>query len=116
MFLKVAIMLEWLRIFVPNKVHNVFFWTCWVVLALNASWYTINIIILNVACTPYSAIWDITITGSCIDSRTVELCSAAVNLVSDIIIVAIVQKVIWGLQMSLKTKVGVSIMFAAGIL
>ncbi|KAK8065058.1 hypothetical protein PG997_011805 [Apiospora hydei] len=114
-FLKVAIMLEWLRIFVPNKVRNAFFWTCWLVLVLNVVYYVINITLLNVACTPYRANWDITVDGSCRDPRAVELTSAAMNLISDVVMVVMIQKVIWGLQMSIKAKIGVSVMFAAGI-
>lgn len=116
MCLKVAIMLDWLRIFVPGKTRNAFFWICWSVLVCNTLYYIANIVALNLECIPYQSIWDITITGKCLDQKALDISSAVMNLLSDITVIAVAQKVIWRLQMSLKKKLGVSLIFAAGIL
>lgn len=116
MCIKVAIMLDWLQIFVPGSMRNTFFWGCWAVLVSNTMYYVANIIALNLECIPYRSIWDITITGKCLDQKALDISSAVMNLLSDIIIIALAQKIIWGLQMSLRKKLGVSIIFATGIL
>lgn len=114
---KTAIILDWLRIFVPGKTRNAFFWTCWAVLICNVLYYIANLMALNLACIPYQAIWDITITdATCLDEKALDISSAVMNLLSDFILFGMVQKVIWRLQMSLKRKLGVSLIFAAGIL
>lgn len=114
--IKTAIMLDWLRIFVPAGTRNMFFWTCWTVLVTNTVYYISVIVALNLSCVPYQAIWDITMTGKCLDQKALDISSAVMNLLSDFTIIALAQKVIWRLQMSLKKKLGVSLVFAAGIL
>ncbi|KAH8890387.1 hypothetical protein GQ53DRAFT_588381, partial [Thozetella sp. PMI_491] len=115
MCIKLAIILEWLHIFVPAGLRGAFFWICWVVLVINTLYYIANIMAINLACVPYRAIWDITIEGRCIDTKPVYLSAAAINMFSDLVLFAIVQRVIWGLRLSLMTKFGVSLIFAAGI-
>ncbi|KAI3396139.1 hypothetical protein diail_470, partial [Diaporthe ilicicola] len=92
MCIKVAIMLDWLRIFVPGKTRNAFFWTCWAVLICNTMYYTANIVALNLECISYRAIWDITMTGQCLDQKALDISSAVMNLLSDITIIALAQK------------------------
>jgi hypothetical protein len=114
--LKVAILVEWLRIFVPGKSRTAFFWSCSTVLLVNVAYYVASIIALNLSCIPYRAIWDLTIEGKCLDQQALNNSSAIVNLISDIAILALVQQIIWSLHMSLKKKIGVSLIFAAGLL
>lgn len=54
--------------------------------------------------------------GSCIDVKFLYIPAAVINLVSNIIILVLPQRVIWGLQTSSKNKIGISLIFAIGIL
>ncbi|KAI0468523.1 hypothetical protein F4859DRAFT_524442 [Xylaria cf. heliscus] len=115
MTVKISILLEWARIFVPRGVHNKFWWTCQVTLAVNVSFYVAVKLVDNLACFPHRKIWDITVEGHCINMRASSLASSIVNLVSDIVIFALPQSVIWNLSMRTANKIGVSCMFALGI-
>jgi hypothetical protein len=115
-FLKSAILLEWIRLFVPGKTRNAFFWTCHAITILNALYYTANIIVENVSCTPKAYWWDKSLTGHCLNGTVLALTSATVNLAFDITILILPQRVIWTLNMSTSRRLGVSVVFAIGLL
>ncbi|KAI0970199.1 hypothetical protein F4678DRAFT_132587 [Xylaria arbuscula] len=115
-FLKSAILLEWTRLFVPGKTRNMLFWTCHVVATLNALYYTANIIIENVSCTPKAYWWDKSLTGHCLNGTVLALTSATVNLAFDIVIFILPQRIIWTLNMSTSRRLGVSAVFIVGLL
>lgn len=54
--------------------------------------------------------------GHCINKRALDLSSAYFNLVADLFILLLPQRVIWTLQMSRQRKIGVSSIFSVGIL
>lgn len=113
---KVAILLEWLRIFVPKGTRNTFFWMSVVLIVLNVLLYGIGLIIQNVQCSPIEALWDYTIAGECIWIPQYMISTAALNVASDIAILVLPQKVVWSLHMSRMRKFAVSIVFAVGLL
>ncbi|KAI1192470.1 hypothetical protein F5X97DRAFT_340394 [Nemania serpens] len=115
LFIKVAILLDWLHLFVPGKTRNWFFWVCWAVLTVNTLYYIANIIAVNLTCIPFEASWNVLVTGKCLDQKALDTSSAAINLVSDVAIMALAQHVIWNLHMSTRKKIGLSIIFAAGL-
>ncbi|KAI0168836.1 hypothetical protein GGR52DRAFT_574068 [Hypoxylon sp. FL1284] len=116
--MKAAILLEWIRIFIPYGVRNRFFWLCYAVLGANTIFYIITLFVMNFACVPVQKNWDpLYVGGSCpINSQAVNIASAVLNLCSDIFILLLPQRIIWGLKMSTKTKAGVSVIFAIGIM
>ncbi|KAI1325532.1 hypothetical protein F5Y16DRAFT_401249 [Xylariaceae sp. FL0255] len=115
--LKGAILREWIRIFVPYGTRNSFFWTSTAVLVMHTLFHSSWIIAENLACTPHKKIWDPLISsGHCINVKGLYIPAAAVNLFADIIVLLLPQKVIWSLQMSRKTKIGVSLIFTIGFL
>lgn len=114
--IKTAILVEWKNIFVPRGVRNSFYWTCLAMMVFNILYYSAGIIAANLACFPYRAIWDITISGKCINSKGLISSGAGLNLVSDLVILLFPQRVIWSLNISIKKKIGVSVAFAVGLL
>ncbi|KAI0391386.1 hypothetical protein F5Y17DRAFT_460849 [Xylariaceae sp. FL0594] len=109
---KSAILLEWRRIFVPFGTRNKFYWACMVLLLFNILYYGAGIIAANLACIPYRAIWDVTVKGKCINQRGLITSGTAINVISDIAILFLPQRVIWRLNMSRRKKQGVSVAFA----
>lgn len=102
MFVRQAILLQWITIFVPKGTRNLFFWTCHVVFWVNTVFYiTTGVLII-------------------VDQRSggegLSLASACVNMIIDIIILFLPQKVIWSLHMSNARKVGISAVFSLGVL
>jgi hypothetical protein len=113
--IKAAILLEWLRIFVPQR-HNFLFWTLCITLVVNSLFYLGMFIALQSACRPHAKLWDLTLKGSCIDTTTLQLLTAVLNLTLDFVILLLPQKAIWELNMSSRKRLGVSVIFAVGIL
>ncbi|KAH9905724.1 hypothetical protein F4778DRAFT_802188 [Xylariomycetidae sp. FL2044] len=117
MTMKVSILKEWTRIFVPHRSKNTFYWTCYGLASINVLFYFACILVINLICIPHAAIWDKTISPStCISDRPIWIGVGIVNLASDIVIVALPQKIIWHLQLSTKKKVGITFVFTFGIL
>lgn len=101
MLVRQAILLQWINIFVPTGTRNIFFWTCHVIFWINTIFYVV------------------TGAANIADLKTGEgfaLASASMNVVIDVIILLLPQRVIWNLNMSFEKKLGVSIVFSLGIL
>ena len=121
MFLiKLAILLQLLRVFVPFSKRNVMFWTCHVLIWLNFFYYTAYVFLAIFHCSPVKKGWSQQvyppIKGSCINLRKAYIAGAAINTASDISIVILPQFVIWRLQLSLKRQIGLCLIFLIGLL
>ncbi|KAI1812314.1 hypothetical protein GGS20DRAFT_591748 [Poronia punctata] len=112
---KTAILLEWVRIFVPRGTHGVFYWICHTVIWLNLVFYTAILIGGNISCKPYAKIWDKTVRGRCDNNDAFDVATAVYGFASDVIILLLPHRVIWRLQMKTKRKIGIAIIFTIGI-
>ncbi|KAI0099263.1 hypothetical protein GGR51DRAFT_399159 [Nemania sp. FL0031] len=110
---KVAMLMEWMRIFSPRS-RNAFFWLCHAGLWLNVVYYIAAIIVESMQCTPRERIWDPTVNGKCLDIRALEVITS-INVVSDIIMLAAPQFVIWRLKLSRANRVGLVLISAVGL-
>lgn len=101
-----------------QKTRNVFYWCSTALIVLNSLYYTAATVSQNLACTPHSYNYDKLLPGGghCVDTKRLNLASACINLVSDVAILVLPQQIIWRLQMSTKRRLGLSIIFAAGLL
>ena len=102
--------------FVPRGTRNTFWWLCHGLIAVQLSFMIAAVLLLCLTCRPYESKWDFTIPGKCINKYAIDLSSAAVQLASDVAILFLTQKVIWGLHLSMKKKIGVSVVFSLGLL
>ncbi|KAI1389024.1 uncharacterized protein F4822DRAFT_404731 [Hypoxylon trugodes] len=117
-FIKVAILLDWIHIFMPRGTRNFLFWAASIAIFVNVGFY-IGIIVANqVACTPYEYAWNKLIDGNCGRANTLDatVAAGAFNIVSDVVILLIPQRVVWKLHMPRQKKFGISIVFALGLL
>lgn len=115
--LKMAILLEWPRIFVPKGTRNSFYWTCRIVLGVHIAVYIGALLAINLACIPPKRIWDFTVPGGkCIDIQPSTIILALFLALSDILIILLPQRVIWQLHMSTRKKAQVSLLFCVGLL
>jgi hypothetical protein len=117
--LKIAILVEWCRVFVPRGTErsNYFWWCSMTVIAVQAAFGFAAIFLLNFQCIPHEAIWDFTITDkTCLPLNALQLTSATIHLVSDVAIFLLPQKIIWTLNMSLRKRLGVAVVFSLGAL
>lgn len=113
---KTAILLEWTRTFVPPGTRTTFWWTCQIAMWVNMLYYTTVVVLSAISCVPHEKIWHPTIPGTCFNTKAFFISNATLNLVSDIIILVLPQRVIWTLKMSTQKKIGVSVVFAVGLM
>jgi hypothetical protein len=116
MLLKVGILLHWAEIFVPTGLRNTFWWTCHITIWVNVLFYAICTFIELFGCNPRPKLWDVTLKGKCLDMPRVIIASAFINFFSDIVILLLPQRVIWGLNLSTRRKIGTAALFAVGLL
>ncbi|KAK4033182.1 hypothetical protein C8A01DRAFT_50195 [Parachaetomium inaequale] len=117
--LKVAIMIEWCRMFVPHGsvTKTAFWWGCVIVSFVQIGAAVATIIALNLQCIPHQAIWDFTIPNArCFKLYNLQVSSASIQLASDICMILLPQRVIWTLKMSWQKRMGVSVIFGLGVL
>ncbi|KAH9890255.1 hypothetical protein F4778DRAFT_753130 [Xylariomycetidae sp. FL2044] len=116
-FIKSAIALEWLHLFSPQGHRGWVFWASHLVIWINVIASGIFFIVTNIACVPYERTWNKLLPGTCdrADTSQSNVAAGVLNVITDIILLAIPQKTIWNLHMPLKKKLGVSIVFAIGV-
>ena len=114
---KLSILLLYLRIFVPAKTwRNKTYVAIHFVLWFNVLFYTANTFGEIFYCTPREKIWNPEVPGHCVDVYVLIIGSAAINAFSDLMMIIIPISVIWRLQMATRRKIGLSVIFAFGIL
>lgn len=113
---KAVILLDWLHIFVPRRTRNATAWTIYIMIALNWAYYVAGSLACIFSCSPRKRFWDKTVPGTCTSTYATALTAGVVNMVSDFTMLAIPQRVIWSLQLTRSQRVGVSSLFAIGIL
>ncbi|KAI0405765.1 hypothetical protein F4802DRAFT_133396 [Xylaria palmicola] len=111
--IKVAIVVEWVRVFSPAS-RDAFFWSCQAILWLNVAYYIATIVVESMQCTPHNLIWDPTVKGACLEAKAIEATSS-INVVSDIVMLAAPQFVIWRLKLSTGIRAGMTLMSAIGL-
>lgn len=112
---KLSIFLLYLRVFAPSPKCNQW-WFIQILMGLNFFFYLADTIVKIFECTPRARIWDKTVPGRCIDADIPVLVTSIVNVVSDIMMLLMPIRCVWRLQIALRTKVGITTIFAAGIL
>ena len=111
---KVAILLQYLRVFVP-KSRNLMFWACHALIWLHFIFYSISFFLVVFACRPVRKNWNPWIEGSCIDIGLLNVFVSVFNAASDLLILILPQPLIWKLQITLRTKILLSAVFLIGI-
>ncbi|RFU73359.1 integral membrane pth11 [Trichoderma arundinaceum] len=116
--LKVAIIIEWIRLFVPTtKSKSPFFWGALAIMAVQTVSGIAIVIALNLQCTPHERIWDFRVPdGKCFDLYILQVTSASIQLGSDIAMFCLPQYTIWTLKMTWQKRLGVAAIFSMGVL
>ncbi|KAI0100988.1 hypothetical protein GGR51DRAFT_530850 [Nemania sp. FL0031] len=114
---KTAILLEWVRIFVPRKTRNWFFWAAWFIIAINSLFYFASIWVVLFAEWPITYNWNLLVPGgrSLADRKLLDVVATGVNLFTDISTFLLPQPIIWSLNMTKSRKIGISLMFSFGL-
>lgn len=117
LFIKAAIIIQCIRILTPLGVRTAAYWIFQVLLWTHVVAYVANTFLEIFICDPRAKAWDYTIAdGNCLDIDAVHITSAAVNLTSDVVLVAIPQLIIWRMQMPVRRRLAVSSIFLVALL
>ncbi|ESZ94754.1 hypothetical protein SBOR_4866 [Sclerotinia borealis F-4128] len=108
MFVKLAILMDWLRIFVPMRQRNAMFWAIHVLIWCNVVYYVSGTFLEIFRCWPTRKIWDPFFEGgSCpINIEANNFASTLINLVSDLGILILPQWIIWRLNTTRARRLG----------
>ena len=113
LFTKFSILLQYLRIFIPNrgKTYYLVHWFIWT----NNVFFLLQFVLVMFQCIPRRKIWEPFLPGHCIDWRLDLIITSVFNLISDLIVLLLPFVWIWRLHMSWRRKIGVSAIFMIGI-
>jgi len=115
MLIKTAILLEWKRIFVLNQTHFTFSRINTTLMVLNLGVYGSALLATLLECSPIEKMYHPWVPGKCVDRKVRHVVDASFNLVIDIFIFMLPQRLIWSLRMSGRRKFGISIVFSIGL-
>ncbi|KAI0400013.1 hypothetical protein F4802DRAFT_620395 [Xylaria palmicola] len=116
LFAKYTVLRQIEVIFYKHQHKRIAFRVIWGLIWANTFFYISIFFTFLLACVPRSKISDPTIKGHCIDTHASILATSAINVVSDVTIFIIPLVAVWELQLRPKAKIGISIVFAVGIL
>ena len=73
-----------------------------------------NFITLLFSCSPIAKHWKPDIPGHCIETIKADYRYGSLNFITDLIMFVLPLPMVWKLQLSLKQKIGISLVFMAG--
>ncbi|TVY78271.1 hypothetical protein LSUE1_G006774 [Lachnellula suecica] len=113
---KAALLLQLQRTFAPNRKGYVYT-ACQMLLWGNLAFYAGSFFAILFECVPQERIWNPTITtGHCIQTGDLLIAMGVINVISDLMILVLPLWAIAHLQMGTKLKLGVSAIFATGVI
>ena len=117
-FIKLSILLQYLRIFRPTRQGNLFLYlgvhACiWIIFLF----YFLDIMFEVVMCVPREKIWNpLMTTGHCFDDSAAYRATGIFNVLSDFAILILPIPSVWRLKIPLRKKIGLVSVFSAGLL
>ncbi|TGJ83274.1 hypothetical protein E0Z10_g5482 [Xylaria hypoxylon] len=111
-FIKIAILIDWMQIFVPTGTRNTLYWILHALIWSNAVFYFIGTFVDAFQCSPR----EVAIKECNNEVERYIMASGIVNVISDLAITCLPHWVVWKLNMSTKQKRGVSLLFTIGFL
>ena len=109
---KISTLLLYARIF-PGQTFKYVLWAT----GLFVSTYSTALIItMLLQCRPLSKLWDNNVNGKCIEVDIVWMVTSSLNVLTDLVLLALPLPSLWRLQMPRRTKVQVASIFSIGSL
>nr|XP_023908640.1 satratoxin biosynthesis SC1 cluster protein 4-like [Quercus suber] len=114
--IKLAILLQILRVFVPNRhVNYALFVGCWITIGFVVIFYTLDFCLELAQCTPREKIWNPFVQGgSCVQVPALYEATGIFNVISDFAILLLPLPTIYKLQCGWKKKIAIGGVFATG--
>ena len=110
---KSSIISFYLRIFGPARTFRI---SAYISIGVLIAWALSIILEAFLLCRPLAYNWDSTIEGVCGNRSKVYISAGALNVVTDFMVMALPIPHIFGLQLRIKKKLGLVLMFSLGLL
>lgn len=107
---KLSVLLLYTRIFSTRAFRR---WS-YGLMAMVGCYFVAFMALFMTICEPIDQLWNPVPDGKCRDTSIQEFTSVSFNLVTDLVILILPLPWLWGLQMPLRNKIAVSIMFCIG--
>ncbi|KAL8756519.1 MAG: hypothetical protein Q9199_002883 [Rusavskia elegans] len=116
-FVKLAILLQYLRLLAPNiSVNRTMFISARVIIVVTLLYYITSMSITIFACSPREKFWNRLKEGHCLNNNLGVFITSLFNIVSDIIILVLPAKTVWSLQIPRSKRIRIVALFATGLL
>ncbi|KAJ4294326.1 hypothetical protein N0V90_008016 [Kalmusia sp. IMI 367209] len=117
-FVKMAILVQYLRLFAPSRsVNRAMWYGAWGTIISCTVLYTVLLFWTAFYCHPRKAIWNKLIADAkCSDVNDITLAQGAFNMASDVIILLLPTSGLWQLNVPLGRKIVITLLFATGLL
>lgn len=115
--IKIALVTEWTRVFYPQTPwRDPVFLAGALTACCQGAFGIAAVFLLQFACTPYEAAWNKFVAGArCVELGPWQDLSGGLHLVSDLVIFVLPQNMIWGLNISIKKRIGHAAVFGLGL-
>lgn len=110
---KLSVLMFYARVFGIVRASRIAFWIVGVMLV---AWCIAIDFVALFACIPIQKSWDSSVPGHCRDRQTNFIGAAIPNIVTDFILLILPVPLLWHLQTSVRRKIGLIGVFAAGYL
>jgi len=109
----VSICLLYLRIFNHIKWFRITIYCIIAVVGL----YAVSSIVATIAeCVPTARVWDHHVEGKCIDLTKFWYANASVNIIGDFVIFLVPMPLVWNMQLPVRQRLGLGLVFSLGLL
>ncbi|KAL4951531.1 hypothetical protein BDW69DRAFT_201403 [Aspergillus filifer] len=107
---KASILMQYFRVFPSRRMRH----TCWVMIALLATYGTWAVLSGFLNCIPVAKFWDPSIPGSCISMKGLWFSNASMHIATDLAILVIPIPALAALELPMKQRVALISIFALG--
>ncbi|KAH7130508.1 hypothetical protein B0J11DRAFT_504287 [Dendryphion nanum] len=115
--IKVSMLIQVLRIFVPRGSQSRTYYVVHSLIWITTAYYTIMLFLMVFTCQPISKLWTPWKKGTCMKIGAMSVTTACFNVVTDLAILVIAQRVIWKvLSRDKEKRIRLSLVFCAGII
>jgi hypothetical protein len=113
-----ALTLQYLRMFAPNKTVNAFvFYGSWFIMILITVFYTLTTFLTAYACSPREKIWNKLYPGGhCMNYRAIIMSTACFNIITDVSILLLPVTTVLRMRIPTKKKIVIIILFSFGLM
>lgn len=117
-FIKLSILLQYLRIFAPTRRGNMFIYVgAHICIWTNLIFYLVETVFQIALCSPRKKIWNpLMTTGHCFNADATYQATGIFNVISDFAIFILPMPCVWRLKLPLKKKILMTMIFATGLL